>query len=124
MGEPYSDSQKDTCEAAACRKGVSCGCSGMALSASEAGEFRAILAKAVDNIAKLTDTVNTLRNDFAAQIDNEQASLNQSNLEAEESRKERECKVSHKKIRSRGKSRTDESDSDMDSIFGSGLDQK
>ena len=72
MGEAYSDSQKDTCEAAVCRKGISCGCSSMALSANEAGEFRAILAKAVENITKLTETVNTLKNDFAAQCENEQ----------------------------------------------------
>ena len=89
MGEAYSDSQKDTCEAAVCRKGISCGCSSMALGVSEAEDFRAIVAKAVENIAKLTETVNTLENNFAAQSDKEQANLNQSNLEAGMSRKER-----------------------------------
>ena len=63
MGESGSDIQKGICEGAVCKKGIRCGCSVMAVSASESDEFRAILTKAVENIAKLTETVHILKNE-------------------------------------------------------------
>ena len=126
MGELDSNIQNDICKGSVGRKGKVCGGSGMAIGASESDEddFRALLVKAVENIAKLAEEVNKLKYDLAVQNDRVSSKFKQPNLEAGKSMKESQREILQDTSRSKTKSRIEESDSDGYSLLDRGVDHK
>ena len=115
-----SNIQKDICKGSGGRKEKVCGGSGMAIGASESDDddFRALLVKAVENIAKLEEEVNKLKYDLAMQNDRVSSKIKQPNLEARKTKEERQRKILQ------DTSRIEESVSDGYSLSDRGIDHK